>query len=627
LNLTEKLLIDLPGKDFFMLANEAIARGVIESGVGVVSAYPGTPSSEISDALYQCAPIRKFYMEFSTNEKVAMEVAGAAALSGVRSFTPTKHVGLNVSIDTLMCFAYVGVDAGMIVLSADDVGPWSSQNEQDNRCYSNLATLPMLEPSTPQEAKDMVVEGYKISEQLNEPVIVRTTTRVNHTSGNVTFGTLTAPKLSGAFKKQADRFILSPTVAKKRHEILLQRFERAKRISEETNLTFVEGEDSGSKDFGIITSGVSYNYVKEALNELDLNFEILKLGMTNPLPEGKIARFLANHDNVIVIEELEPYLEHFVKATANEYGINAKILAKRDGLFPRFGELDPRLVLEGLAKAAGKKVPFDFQRVDQEFEKVKSVLPKRPPVLCPGCPHRATFYAIRVATGGKALYPNDIGCYGIVSMPPLETDTVFCMGSGVGMASGFSIVTDQPIVATLGDSTFFHSGVPALINSIYNNHKFVYTILDNETTAMTGQQPHPGTGVTNRGTTEKIMPEEVAKGCGAKFVKVIDPFFVKEAVKTFREALTYDGVAVIISRRECALLAIAKKRKEGQRIVPCEVDNERCTGCGVCVSTLGCPAISWSGKKIIIDPVQCDGTVCGVCMQICPQKAIGVTSG
>lgn len=609
-----------------MLANEAIARGVIESGVGVVSGYPGTPSSEISDALYECAPKRGFYMEFSTNEKVALEVAGAAAISGVRSFTPTKHVGLNVSIDALMCFAYVGVDAGMVILSADDVGPWSSQNEQDNRYYSLLATLPMLEPSTPQEAKDMVVEGYRISEQLNEPVIVRTTTRVNHTSGNVSLGSLAPPKLSGFFKKQVDRFILTPAVAKKRHEILLQRFEQAKEIAEETNLNFVDGEKSGNKEFGIITSGVSYNYVKEALNDLDLNLGILKLGMTNPLPEGKVATFLAAHEKIIILEELEPYLETFVKAIANERNINVKVLAKKDCLFPRLGEFDPRLVLTGLSKATGKRVPFDFQRVDQEFEKVKPVLPKRPPVLCPGCPHRATFYAIRVATGGKALYPNDIGCYGLVCMPPLEADTVFCMGSGAGMSSGFSIVTDQPIVATLGDSTFFHSGIPALINSVYNKHKFVYTILDNETTAMTGHQPHPGTGVTNRGITEKIRPEEIAKGCGAKFVKVIDPLTVKEAVEAFKEALTYDGVAVIVSRRKCTLLAIAEKRREGQRIIPCEVNNDRCTGCGICISMLGCPAISWSHKKAVIDPVQCAGTVCGVCAQICPYKAIEVTS-
>lgn len=626
MDLTEKLLMDSPGKTLLMLANEAIARGVIESGVGVVAAYPGTPSSEISDALYLSARKRGFYMEYSTNEKVAMEVAGAAALAGVRAFTPAKHVGLNVSVDALMCFAYVGVDAGMVVVSADDVGPWSSQNEQDNRYYSLLSTLPMLEPSTPQEAKDMVVEAFKISEQLNEPVIVRTTTRVNHTSGNVNLGSLTEPKVYGSFKKQIDRFILTPAVAKKRHEILLKRFEQAKKLSEETSLTFTDGEKSENREFGIITSGASYNYVKEALNELDLNLKILKLGMTNPLPEEKITKFLTEHERMIVIEELEPYLENTIKAIANEKDIKVKILAKKDGLFPRIGELDPRLVLTGIASAMGRKVPFDFQKVDKAFESVQSVLPKRPPVLCPGCPHRATFYAIRVATGGKALYPNDIGCYGLVCMPPLDADTVFCMGSGVGMSSGFSIVVDQPIVATLGDSTFFHAGIPALINGVYNQHKFVYTILDNATTAMTGHQPHPGTGVTNRGITEEVRPEDVAKGCGVKFVSVVDPLDVKATIKTFKDALKHDGVAVVVSRRVCALLAISEKRRAGKKIVPYEVKSEECTGCGVCISLLGCPAISWSGKKAVIDPVLCVGTICGVCAKICPYKVIKAVS-
>jgi len=626
MDLTEKLLMNATGKSIFLLANEAIARGVIESGVGVVAAYPGTPSSEISDALYQCAPKGQFYMEFSTNEKVAMETAGAAALSGVRSFTASKHVGLNVSVDSLMCFAYVGVDAGMLVLSADDVGPWSSQNEQDNRYYALLTTLPMLEPSTPQEAKDFIIEGYKISEQLNEPIIIRTTTRVNHTSGNVTLGALIQPKLSGCFKKQADRFILTPAVSNRRHEILLQRFEQAEKIAEKTDLNFVDGKECLSKKFGLITSGVSYNYAKEALHELNISFDILKLGMTNPLPKEKVATFLDTHEKVIILEELEPYLENLVKAVANEHKIKVKILSKEEGFFPRFGEFNPRLVLTGLCRAIGKKMPYNFQKVDQEFDKVKLVLPNRPPVLCPGCPHRATFYAIKVATGGNALYPNDIGCYGIVCNPPLDTDTVFCMGSGVGMSSGFSIVTDQPIVATLGDSTFFHAGLPALINGIYNKHRFVYTVLDNETTAMTGHQPHPGTGVTNRGVGEKVKPEEIAKASGCKLVKVIDPFMVKEAIETFKQAIAFNGIAVIVSRRKCALLAIAEERKEGKRIMPCRVDDNKCRGCGTCISALACPAISWSNKKAVIDSVQCPGAICGVCIQICPFEAIDVTS-
>lgn len=625
MRLIDKLLTDSPGKNVLLLGNEAIARGAVESGVGVVSAYPGTPSSEIGDALYRCALKMGFYMEYSTNEKVAMEVAGAAALAGVRAFTCSKHVGLNVSIDTLMCLAYTGVDAGLVVVSADDVGPWSSQNEQDNRYYSLLAGIPMLEPSNPQEAKDMVAESFKISEQLNEPVLLRTTTRVNHTRGTVELGSLTKPKVYGKFKRQSNRFILVPSVAKNRHVILLKRMEQAKKLSEETHLNFIDGEGCENQKFGIITSAVSYNYAKEAINELNLNMEILKLGMTHPLPEEKILKFLTSHSKIIVVEELEPYLEKSIKAIAGEKNIEVEVLGKKKGFFLRYGELDPRGVLSGIALATGRKAPLNFQKIDQKFELVKPILPKRPPVLCPGCPHRATFYAIRVATDGKAICPNDIGCYGLVREPPLEADTVFCMGSGVGVACGLSVVVDQPIVATIGDSTFFHAGIPALINSIYNQHKFVYTILDNETTAMTGHQPHPGTGITNRGVSKKVKPEDVAIGCGVEFVRVVDPFNVKEAIKTFKEALNHDGPAVVVARRKCVLLVVREKRRAGQ-VISYEVKPDKCTGCGVCVSMLGCPAISKFREKVVIDPVLCVGTTCGVCAQICPYKAIEVAS-
>lgn len=605
-----------------LLGNEAIARGVMESGVGVVSTYPGTPSSEIGDVLYQCAPKAGFYMEYSTNEKVAMEVAGSAALAGVRSFTCMKHVGLNVAIDAFMCLAYVGVDAGLVVVTADDVGPWSSQNEQDNRYYSLLSGTPMLEPSSPQEAKDMIVEAFKISEKLNEPVLVRTTTRVNHTRGNVRLGSLKKPKVTGKFERQSDRFLLVPAVAKARHKILLSRMEDAKEFSEKTDLNFVDGEG----ELGIVTSGVSYNYVKEAMNELNLNAAILKLGMTHPLPEEKVSNFLSAHAKVIVVEELEPYIENYLRATTSKTNVKVKILGKQEGLFPRFGEFDPRNVLTGIAQATEKKIPLNLSKLDQDFESVRHLLPKRPPILCPGCPHRATFYAIRVATGGKAIYPNDIGCYGLAAMPPLETHTVFCMGSGVGLSCGLSVFVDQPIVATIGDSTFFHAGIPALINAIYNQHKFVYTILDNETTAMTGHQPHPGTGVTNRGVTTRVMIEEVAKGCGAKFVRVVDPFKVKETIKTFREALEYDGLAVVVARRKCILLTLRERRRKGVQITPYEVDSDKCTECEVCTSMLGCPAISWVENKAAIEPTLCVGIDCGVCAQICPYDAIRVAS-
>ncbi len=616
----EYLIKDSPGEIVLFLGNEAIARGAIEAGVGVVSTYPGTPSSEIADSLSWASPKVGFYMEYSTNEKVAMEVAGAAAMCGVRSLVCMKHVGLNVASDAFMSLVNTGVDGGMIVVSADDPMAWSSQNEQDNRFYAWMSGAPMLEPSSPQEAKEMVLRGFDLSEKLNEPVLLRTTTRISHTRGNVKLGPMRKPVTKGTFEKDPSRFVLVPANFRVRRLIVLDKIREAKKISEETDLNFVEGE----AEIGIITSGVSYNYVKEALDLLNVEASILKLGMTNPLPEEKICDFLREHKPVFIVEELEQYLETRVRAIANREVPEAKVMGKSEGLFPSYYEFSTRRVVEGLSKALKKEPSVKYSELDKKVGDVAKKLPPRPPVLCPGCPHRATFYEIKKVTKGKAIYPSDIGCYTLgIQFPFNVADTCLCMGSSVGVSCGISTVSDQPIVAVIGDSTFFHAGIPPLIDAVYNQHKFTLVVLDNETTAMTGHQPHPGTGVKGTGSPgNKVKIEDVARGCGVKYVKVVDPFNVEEALEAIKGAVEFPGPAVVVARRICILLEIREKRRKGIEIVPYVVDPEKCTGCKTCINKLGCPAIYWDAdeEKAVIEPTIC--VDCGVCAQICPVEAI-----
>jgi len=622
-SLEEIISLDAPGTRVLLLGNEAIARGAIEGGIGVFTTYPGTPASEIADTLALVAKRIGMYMEYSTNEKVAMEVAGAAAIAGVRAMTAMKHVGLNVAADPFMTLAYVGVNAGMIVVSADDPSCWSSQNEQDNRYYALLSGVPMLEPANPQEAKDMVLYGLRISEELKLPVLLRTTTRISHMRADVTLGPIQRPSLKGSFEKDPQRYVPVPAHARRLHIALLEKMEKAKEISEKCEFNaIIEGE--GTSEYGVITSGAAFNCVMDALHMLNIDVDVLKLGMTNPLPEQIVIDFLKRCEKVIVVEELEPYLELQVKMLAYEHGLNVKILGKREGLLPRFHELSPDVVLNAICNAFGIKHHSGNSNTMEVYEKeVKEILPPRPPILCPGCPHRAIFYAVKEATKGKAVYPTDIGCYTLVLNPPLKTaDILFCMGSSIGTSCGLSKVLDSAIVAGIGDSTFFHAGIPGLINAVYNKHKFVLVIAGNETTAMTGHQPHPGTGITGLGEkSTAVAAEDVAKGCGVKFVKVVDPYNLEETIRAIKEALEADEVAVIVARRKCALLATRERFEKGEKIIPYKVDPEACKGCKICITRFGCPAIVWNGKHAQIVEELCIG--CGVCAQVCPHNAIG----
>ena len=512
-----------------LLGNEAIVRGLIEAGTGFASTYPGTPSSEVGNILEKISDDAGLYFEFSTNEKVAMEVSAAAASSGVRSFVFMKHVGLNVAADPMMTLAYAGVRGGMLIMSADDPSCHSSQNEQDNRYYSTLALLPMMEPSTPQEAKDMVKEAYKVSEELTLPLIFRTTTRVNHARGVVDLGKKAEARKLGHFDKDVARFVNIPAYAKQNRVRLLDLYKKAQELSEASQYNYVEG----SGDIGIITSGVSYTYVREFVKGVS----ILKLGFTNPLPEKKIAEFIKGKKAIIVVEELEPFVEDQVLRICAQNSINVPVYGKRSGHLPREWEFSPD-TLKGI------KEFVDVQEFSQPMAKVDVVLPNRPPTLCAGCPHRGMFAAAKKAAGtSDVIYCSDIGCYTLGVQPPFKAaDFIICMGGGAGAAGGFAQSTDQKAIAFMGDSTFFHAGIPPMINALFNNHKVVIVVLDNRTTAMTGHQPNPGTGRDFGGvSTEAIDIKKLVEGVGVKFVQEINPYDVKAATKVMKDALEFDG--------------------------------------------------------------------------------------
>ena len=628
--LTDKLVNAKPGNSVFLLGNEAIARGAIEAGIGVASTYPGTPSSEIGDTLFALSQFFDYYFEYSTNEKVALEVAATAAISNVRSLVCMKHVGLNVAADPFMTLAYVGVNGGMVIVSADDPFAHSSQNEQDNRNYAKFAGIPMLEPSNPQEAKDFVKIGMEISEKTKEPVMLRTTTRVNHMSGRVILNEIEKHS-KPTFERNLKRYVTVPTVARLRHKVLLENLEKAKRISEEISINRIIG--NGHNKFGIITSGVSINYVLDAFHMLKVdNIDVLALGMTHPLPEMKIAKFLESHKEILIVEELEPYIEKEAKRIAYDNNIDTKIYGKYNNILPRLYEFDTNIVSDGIKKVFGISGPnINYEKRLEISKKLSALIPPRPPVLCPGCPHRGTYFAIKQAVKNKnvdPIYSTDIGCYTLGIQDPMNIgDLLLCMGSSIGTASGFSAAfnklekNNKKIFALIGDSTFFHTGIPGLVNAVYNRHNATLVIMDNLSTAMTGHQPHPGIKIeTSKKTTKPIKIENVVNGVGADYLKVVNPFIIGQTTKAFEEAIDKKGLSVIISKGECALTADRRKRKEGKKIIPFEVDYEKCTSCRVCVDEVGCPAIMWLNDKPVISPLLCDG--CSICAQACPEHAI-----
>jgi indolepyruvate ferredoxin oxidoreductase alpha subunit len=610
-----ELLIPQTKRPQFLLGNEAIVRGALESGVGFAAAYPGTPSSEIIDRFAQLGDEAGIYVEYSVNEKVSVEVSSAAALCGVRSLCSMKHVGLNVAADAFMTLPYVGVKAGMVIVVADDPFLHSSQNEQDTRYYAKLAGVPMLEPATPQEAYRMTIEAFRVSEKFGTPCLLRTTTRVNHCRGPVEIGTIPAARgFSGEFKKDPFNLVTLPAIGRRLRLDLLERYRKLLGESEGSPLNFI----SGKGDLGIITSGVSWLHVLDAVTTMGLEdkIKILKLGFTYPPPKAKIVEFLGRVNKALVVEEVEPFIEEIAKVCAQESKLSIEIAGKGKGLVPQAFELDPVKVKGAIGKFFG--IAFEQPKV---LEAPK--LPQRPPNLCPGCPHRATYYSVKKVFGEDAIYPTDIGCYTLGILPPLNAaDFLICMGSGVSTGAGFSKVQDRPVVAFIGDSTFFHAGIPGLINAVTNGHKFLLVILDNGTTAMTGQQPHPGVELTPQGKIEpKVSLEKLVRGCGVKQAATINPLQVEKSqqvLQDFKDKMNEAGVSVIISKSPCPLFE-ARMTKKQKKIVFRTDGSKSCAECKKCLKELGCPAFyveSSSGiEHVLIDESLCRG--CSVCSQIC----------
>ncbi|MGQ9607661.1 MAG: indolepyruvate ferredoxin oxidoreductase subunit alpha [bacterium] len=565
--------------------NQAIALGAYESGVSVAAAYPGTPSTEILETIAEKYP--EIYAQWSPNEKVAFEVCMGCSFAGGRALVAMKHVGVNVAADPLFTLSYTGIRGGFVLISADDPGMHSSQNEQDNRHYARFAKVPMLEPSDSQECKDFVKLAFHISEQFDTPVIIRTTTRVAHSESIVVSGERENIEKPSGFVRDLQKFVMIPAYARLRHKVVE---ERLKKLSEYSERSPVQKMEINDDKIGIVTSGVSYNYCKEVMPEAS----ILKLGFTNPLPRNLIREFADKVEKLYVVEELDPFLENQIR----EMGISVQ------GLGNPLGELSPDILAEF----------FLNKKWTNNFSDIK--LPGRPPAMCPGCPHRSVFYMLKKK---KLTVTGDIGCYTLSVLPPLEImDTCVDMGASIGAAMGIEKATNRSdnVVAVIGDSTFVHSGITGLVDMVYNKSKGTVIILDNETTAMTGRQDHPATGVTLMGEkSTKLDLFDLAKAIGVRYVRKVDPYDLDELETVIDEAININELAVIITNRPCVLI-----RRE-KNISITEVDEELCRGCKLCLR-LGCPAISFSNKKSKIDPILCNG--CMVCAKICHHGAIRV---
>jgi len=598
-----------------MLGDEAIARGAVEAGVRFVASYPGTPSTEITVKLAEYGKKLGFHVEWSANEKVAFEAAYGASLSGLRAFVGTKHLGMNVLSDSLLVAAYGGTRAGLVIAVADDTHPYSSQNAMDSRHYCRLVNVPCVEPSDPNEAKEAAKFAFDLSERYSLPVILRITQRLAHARGAVELDEIPSNQdVTAEFQRDRSRFVLLARQAFERRRWLIQQMNVARRdLSSSGQRIF----DSGDK-LGIIGVGIGTTYVLSIATELGLSdLSMMKLSVTNPLPEESILSFANEVSELLVLEDGDPIVEREIRNLLQMNCVIKRVHGKDDGVIGFEGELTPDKIVSGL-HALGL--------VDGEtrHEEKIDVIP-RIAGLCAGCPHRASYFVIKEVLSGKGggIVTGDRGCYNQGANFPIEAfDTCMDMGASVGIAYGLAKSgVDRPIVAVIGDSTFFHAGLPALENAVVNQAAFTIALLDNGWTSMTGQQPSFTTGIDLMGQTAPIMkPEDIAMAMGVKCVKVVDPLDVELAKQVFREALEQDEVSVVIFRRECALQELRRIRAAHRKIEPYFIDPEKCTGCRVCLMKTGCPALRFDGGKMSIDQSDCTG--CGLCVYACKYDAI-----
>ena len=614
-------------KEEILLGNGAIALGLLEAGCQVMTSYPGTPSSEILPEVIRLVKSEKLntYTEWSTNEKVALDNAFAASVTGKRAACCMKQVGLNVAADSLMSAAYLGTVGGLVIISCDDPGPHSSQTEQDTRFMARLAKVPVLDPSNPEEARKMVGLALDISEEFRIPVILRPAIRVCHARQNIAFDTLTSNFKKGIFEKDPMRWAATPRFRLILHGELNKKLkEIGKRFDTLTQYNFHNLEAGRKYPLGIIAGGVPYAVIRDILEEQKRNdLPVLKIGTPYPFPEGLTSEFMAVCDRVLVIEETDTLMEYLLRD-------RNKVLGRLSGHVPLEGELVPQVIYRLLDRTLTEMTlqPFEGEDDAEAMELVKSLqLPVRRPTLCPGCPHRAAFFAIRKSRP-KAIFTSDIGCY-TLGMNLGVVDTCLDMGASITMASGFYHAfeqdgVDQPIVATIGDSTFFHSGTSGLLNAVYNDSRFILVILDNLTTAMTGMQPTPSLGIKANGSEGKaISLERLVAGCGVDFIEVVDPYDIPTMTDALKKAGEYvqepqGGIAVVIARHPCLIAYKEEAIPEKKSVMV----TEDCAECNFCIDRFECPAIYHDQElgRTSINKQVC--THCGVCIQICPKKAI-----
>jgi indolepyruvate ferredoxin oxidoreductase alpha subunit len=608
-----------------LMGNEAAARGAVEASVSVAIGYPGTPSTEVIEILIQWSKETGMRAEWAVNKKVAFDVATGASLGGVRCLVTMKSAGLNVASDSIMSVAYGDIVGGLVIYVADDPGAHAGMEEQDARAFAFTCPLPMIDVTDQQESKDAVVAAFDLSERHKLPVIVRTTSRVAHGKAPVRFEPVVAVERKEPVKRDLARLMRASSAwVKEQHAVLNGRVEAVRGEFESSPLNRLELKP-GCR-VGVVASGASWGYLQDVLDAHDLSdISLLKVGMVNPLPTGLVKRLIDGVDRLLVLEELEPVIELQVKALIADSGKHIQVVGKLDGSLPRVGEYDFQIVETALGKLLGRALGCEEPELDRLRAEAGRLAPRRSLPFCPGCPHRGTYTALTQALRelgfkkDKVIVTGDIGCTILGMNPPWDSCWMeVSMGASVANAAGFKYAgVKAPVVATIGDSTFFHAGVPPTVNVGWNDTPVVIAVLDNSVTAMTGHQAAPSSGYSATASeTKTIRIEEMIRAAGIENVSVVDPYDLKQSREAFREALSYDGPSAVVLRRMCSLVA----RRRGLFGSPVRVEAKKCTGCLLCVRTLSCPAMSVEAEKMVVDQASCTG--CGICAQVCAFDAV-----